>query len=381
MSLPIRDLFRRLTASLLAASLVTAGPALARPTPGAPAGSPTPTVSAGTLPSQAWGQLGMKKSKAKERHRVAEDLAEEVDDLPAAQRPGRGARAEKRRWAREHRGQRQLELVVLSDSDDPGMTALQARVAELGGEVQAVFPALRSVSVLMPKRAVRRLARHPDVVSIAPNRDTQSSASTLEVVAGATVAPVRSYSSATAYSGLDGSGVRIAILDSGVMKAHRNFRNAAGTGSRVVRSVSMLKAASLADSAYSIWGTPMPGSPAQTSFDTLVAADLDITQDAHGHGTHVASVAAGRGFYQQPNSTGIAPGAELVDVRVTGADGTGTVADALKGINWVIYNARALNIRVMNISLAASSTDPWDYDPLCAAVRCKIGRASCRERV
>ena len=53
MSLPIRDLFRRLTASLLAASLVTAGPAMARPTAGAPAGSPATTASGGTLPSQA----------------------------------------------------------------------------------------------------------------------------------------------------------------------------------------------------------------------------------------------------------------------------------------------------------------------------------------
>ncbi|MFY8087720.1 MAG: S8 family serine peptidase, partial [Rubrivivax sp.] len=69
------------------------------------------------------------------------------------------------------------------------------------------------------------------------------------------------------------------------------------------------------------------------------------------------------------DSTGIAPGANLIDVRVMNADGTGTVADTLMGINWVIYNARALNIKVMNLSLAAASTDPWDYDPLCAAVR------------
>jgi len=69
------------------------------------------------------------------------------------------------------------------------------------------------------------------------------------------------------------------------------------------------------------------------------------------------------------NAAGTAPGANLIDVRVMRADGSGTVADTLMGINWVIYNACALNIRVMNISLAASSTDSWTFDPLCAAVR------------
>ena len=50
-------------------------------------------------------------------------------------------------------------------------------------------------------------------------------------------------------------------------------------------------------------------------------------------------------------------------------DGFGTVSDAIAGIEWVIFHARQYNIRVLNMSLAATSTETWQTDPLCAAVR------------
>ena len=358
MTQPFRNLLKRFTAAVVAASLLASAPAMARSTGGASA------AAAQSAPTTAFATLKEVK-KSKERNRVSADLAEEVDD----DQRERFTKRENRRWAREHRGQRQVQVIVLSDADDPTMSSLRTRVAELGGVVQAAYPAFRSMTVVMPKRELRKLAKHPDVLNIAPNRETRSTNSQLELITGALNTEVRTYRSGT-YTGLDGSGVGIAILDSGVMKAHRNFRNAAGTASRVVRSVSMLKIDSNAwDDNFSIWGTPEPGSSSQRAFDAAVAADNDVVQDPYGHGTHVASVAAGRGFYQTPNSTGMAPGANLIDVRVMRADGSGTVADTLMGINWVIYNARALNIRVMNISLAASSTDSWTFDPLCAAVR------------
>jgi hypothetical protein len=49
--------------------------------------------------------------------------------------------------------------------------------------------------------------------------------------------------------------------------------------------------------------------------------------------------------------------------------GAGTLSDALQGIQWVIYHAREYNIKVLNISLAASSPETWLTDPLCVAVR------------
>ena len=95
-------------------------------------------------------------------------------------------------------------------------------------------------------------------------------------------------------------------------------------------------------------------------------------QDPHGHGTHVASVAAGTARHYgstTSDSTGIAPGASVYDVRVLDDVGAGTLSDALPGIDWVICHAKDYNIRVLNLSLAASSPESWLTDPLCVAVR------------
>ena len=59
----------------------------------------------------------------------------------------------------------------------------------------------------------------------------------------------------------------------------------------------------------------------------------------------------------------------IYDVRVLDSSGIGTMSDAIEGINWVMYHAREYNIRVLNISLAAQSTDTYGDDPLCHAVR------------
>jgi subtilisin family serine protease len=91
--------------------------------------------------------------------------------------------------------------------------------------------------------------------------------------------------------------------------------------------------------------------------------------DAYGHGTHVASVAAGGGSYQSPDTTGVAPNAGIYDVRVLDETGVGNVADVIAGIDWVTQHATSLGIRVMNLSLAADSTESFLTDPLARAAR------------
>jgi len=48
------------------------------------------------------------------------------------------------------------------------------------------------------------------------------------------------------------------------------------------------------------------------------------------------------------------------------------LSDVLEGIDWVIYHAKQYNIRVMNLSLAAASTETYLTDPLCRAVRSAV---------
>ena len=53
----------------------------------------------------------------------------------------------------------------------------------------------------------------------------------------------------------------------------------------------------------------------------------------------------------------MAPNATLFDVKVLDDSGNGQMSDTLAGIDWVLFHARQYNIRVMNISVAAASTE------------------------
>src|SRR6185503_799101 len=137
-------------------------------------------------------------------------------------------------------------------------------------------------------------------------------------------------------TGLDGTGIGIAVLDSGIASDHTAFLDR-GNRSRVV-------------------------------------ADVDFTgegrtDDPYAHGTHVASIAAGNGRISNAEFTGIAPNANLINLRVLNSTGTGNVSSVLSALDWVLSNRSRYNIRVVNMSLGASAIDSYTYDPVCRAVR------------
>ena len=84
------------------------------------------------------------------------------------------------------------------------------------------------------------------------------------------------------------------------------------------------------------------------------------TNDAHGHGTHIAGIIAGNSTASKDvtslYSGGIAPDVKLVNVRVLGANGTGWTSDVIDGIEWVIANRDTYKIRV-DQSVARASGD------------------------
>ena len=75
-----------------------------------------------------------------------------------------------------------------------------------------------------------------------------------------------------------------------------------------------------------------------------------------------------------PDLTGIAPNADIYDVKVLDDNGFGHCRDAMEGIQWAIYHAKEYNIRVMNLSLARDSTDSWQ------TTRCARAARSARRR-
>ena len=207
--------------------------------------SATGMVSALTpIPALGQGDRGQKDTELRLAHRghVAKDLDDEI----------KVHKKKKARWSREVDGVHTVQVLVSSDASDPQMVALRTEVVRLGGKVQVVHQNLRLLTVLLPAAGLATLTQHADVKAITPNRDTQSTGSMLESITGATATGMRTYSNTTTYSGFDGTGVGIAILDSGVMKAHMSFQDSKGV-SRVKRSVNMLNAA-LYD-----WANPWDG--------------------------------------------------------------------------------------------------------------------------
>jgi serine protease AprX len=99
--------------------------------------------------------------------------------------------------------------------------------------------------------------------------------------------------------------------------------------------------------------------------------------DAYGHGTHLASIIAGRDVAGSPSSylnagnfTGIAPDATLLNVKVGASDGAVDVTQVIAGIDWVVEHAKdnGMNIRVINLSYGTDSVQDSTIDPLAFAV-------------
>jgi serine protease AprX len=134
---------------------------------------------------------------------------------------------------------------------------------------------------------------------------------------------------------LQGQGVTIAVIDSGIAP-HYDSQNGL-MSDRVLKRVNFVSAA--------------------TSVD-----------DTNGHGSHIAGIIAGNGAKSGGAYVGIAPNANLVDVRVTDDQGRGSMSDVVAGIQWVYDNRNTYNIRVANLSLNSTVAESYHVSPLNAAL-------------
>ncbi len=89
--------------------------------------------------------------------------------------------------------------------------------------------------------------------------------------------------------------------------------------------------------------------------------------DHYGHGTHLAGIIASDGT-SNVNYPGVAPKANIISVKVAGWNGATDVSVVLAGLQWVVSNRAAYNIRVLNLSFGTDSTQSYLMDPLDYAV-------------
>ncbi|MBC8076197.1 MAG: S8 family peptidase, partial [Chloroflexales bacterium] len=149
--------------------------------------------------------------------------------------------------------------------------------------------------------------------------------------------------------GINGEGVTVAIVETGLAPLGEKDWQRQADGSLLLA------------------GKPYRGFIVYRDFVAPTGAD---SADPNGHGTHVAgSIANGRGLKAgKQHYMGVAPGANLVVARALGADGSGSYAQMIAAIDWIVAVRATYNIRVLNLSVYAPVAGPYWADPLAQAV-------------
>ncbi len=205
-----------------------------------------------------------------------------------------------------------------------------------------------------PGAIIAFAAEHPDLrIEVAPPLHLLLDTASVFVNATAAIG-----------DGLDGSGAVVGIADTGLDVTHPDFLDAQGH-TRVAWLID-LSAAPLGkhpDLEQAFGSTDASGNlafgavwSAEDINEGLDAKQLStLPQDEAGHGTLVASCAAGNGSSGQSRYRGVAPGATLVIARIAAA-GTDSidVDDILRGVGFLYDRADALGLPiVVNLSIGS----------------------------
>ena len=218
----------------------------------------------------------------------------------------------------------------------------ESLVRSLGGTVTRPLPLIGGFAALVPRSAVATLQRSRAVADVWPDAPVRMHDDEDDGDDDFDEDDIRTYDALPANevwretiglprvdSELDGDGVTVAVLDTGVVEAPDLAGN--------------------------------------------VRARADFTpdndgDDRYGHGTHMAGIVAGDGLASVGRWRGVAPAADVVSVKVAGWDGATDVSTVLAALQWVVANKERHGIRVLNLSFGTDSGQSYLRDPLDYAV-------------
>lgn len=276
------------------------------------------------------------------------------------------------------------EVRAYRDSMRARQEGLMNQLRGLGAEeLGRVTTAHNAVAVRVDASALKNIAALPGVTAVRPVLHYEKALSETVPYVGAAAAHA---------AGKDGSGVRVAVLDSGIDYTHRNLGGpgteeayAAAYGDPAARD-GLFPTAKVVDG-FDFVGEQWPA--CDTGVDCRTEDDDPIDGGpAAGHGTHVADIIGGRSL--DGLHKGVAPGALLVGVKVCSSvatscngvallkamdfaldpDGDGDIADAVDVINLSLGSAygqveddlslaatNAVNAGVMVVASAGNSAN------------------------
>ena len=201
-------------------------------------------------------------------------------------------------------------IVTLRPGNDPDRDA-PGLAKEHNGRAKHIYKAaLRGFAFEGSAKDAEKLARHPKVRTVVPDREVEATAQSLPTGINRIDGELSGTVSGNGAGAVDAD---IAILDTGIDLDHPDLN--------VVGGVNCSSGSS--------------------------------NEDGNGHGTHVAGTAAAKD--DGAGVVGVAPGARLWAVRVLDNSGSGTWTSVICGIDWV--TARASTIEVANLSLGGSGSE------------------------
>ncbi len=247
-------------------------------------------------------------------------------------------------------------IIQVNDVHNSEISSLLKRRGVLISDSMAQIGAIK---VDLPAKAIEELAKRNSVNHISPDVKLESFG---HVTATTGTDLIRTQQNNTGVLGtglaastttFDGTGIGIAVLDSGLDTGHRAFtKNGVGGAGRIVFSKDF--------------------------------TGENIVLDNYGHGSHVTSSAAG--MSNSGNYDGVARGASIINLRVLNSQGTGSTSALLSALNWILspadpalpvsssnpLNKNKYNIRIVNMSLGAPAIDSYKNDPVCRASRALV---------
>ena len=231
-----------------------------------------------------------------------------------------------------------MVTVIVQFHQMPNNASVKA-MQEHGAKLKSNLHSIRALTLTVPVSMLANLANNPNVAYITPDRAVGVSSTT--TTAYEQFATAVENDVAASQFALDGTGVGVAVIDSGIAD-HADLHNANGA-SRVVYSQS------------------------------FVVGDT-TTSDKFGHGTHVAGLVGGTGVSSglangyQAAYAGTAPNVNLVNLRVLDQYGFGTDSQVIAAIQQAIALQSTYNIRVISMSLGRPVFESYTLDPVDQAV-------------
>ncbi len=213
--------------------------------------------------------------------------------------------------------------VIFHVPENQNLDEVSEKILQAGGEVSGAYSIGNMVIAKVPNSKIESLVSGTSVTKAWPEREVQ----VMDENSSAQINSQQAWS-----AGYNGSGVKVAVLDTGIDSSHE-----------------MLKGKVILEKDFT----------------------GDSPEDVFGHGTHVAGIIAGNGNYK-----GVASGALLLNAKVLNDKGSGRDIDVIRAINWAVDPDGNPDTDdgadIISMSLGGLYSDP--FGPLSLAVKGAIER-------